>query len=100
MKLLPNPVGPDAITAIVVLICLFITAILAGFFFWPKCHIADPAAQALKKVTKPAAAKAATSSAVSGATGSSSSHDARVVYEPDKKTAHIKLPTLPGPSAA
>jgi hypothetical protein len=97
LKLLPNPVGPDAITAIVVLVCLAITAVLAGFFFWPKCHIADPAAQALKMATKPAAAKtAAAYAAQSPATGSG----ARVVYEPDRKTATISLPSVPGPSAA
>ncbi|ESO12614.1 hypothetical protein HELRODRAFT_187926 [Helobdella robusta] len=38
IPLLPNPVSPEGITAIVVIVCLTIIVILAGFFFWPKCH--------------------------------------------------------------
>lgn len=54
IPLLPNPVGPGAITAIVVLICLFIVGVLAGFFFWPKCHMAEiPVQQAPKKKKGP-----------------------------------------------
>lgn len=49
IPLLPNPVGPAAITAIVVLVCLFITAVLAGFFFWPKCHMSKPPPPTPKK---------------------------------------------------
>lgn len=104
LKLLPNPVGPEAITAIVVLVCLTITAILAGFFFWPKCHIADPAAEALKKITKPASAKSAaaayTVTAEASASSSSTDKNSKVVYDGGQKTATIKLPLAPGPSAA
>lgn len=39
--LLPNPVSPAAMTAIVVLTCLGIVCILATFFFWPKCHLSS-----------------------------------------------------------
>lgn len=53
VPLLLNPVGPAAITAIVVLVCLFIVAVLAGFFFWPKCHISKGAKPTPKKYKLP-----------------------------------------------
>lgn len=38
LPLLLNPISPESITAVVVIVCLGIIIILAGFFFWPKCH--------------------------------------------------------------
>lgn len=123
--MLPNPVGPEAITAIVVIVCLSITAVLAAFFFWPKCHIADPAAEAIKKLTKPPSAREAAAAArradggathgppaigggtaydqasgggASGAAGGGGGGHDNVVY--DNREAAIKLPAISGPSAA
>jgi hypothetical protein len=110
LKLLPNPVGPEAITAIVVLVCLFITAVLATFFFWPKCHIAKPAAKAVRKVTKQATtaigggARAAAGGprAPQGQQlgGGGAAAGAEVAYDAHNKTATVKIPPTYGPSAA
>jgi len=54
IPLLPNPVTPQAMTAIVVCVCLFIVCILAGFFFWPKCHLSQAAVTAAAKEIKDA----------------------------------------------
>lgn len=53
VPLLPNPVSPSAVTAIIVLGCLLISAILGGFFFWPKCHTAKDKTTTKKTKVQP-----------------------------------------------
>jgi len=71
IPLLANPVSPQAMTAIVVCVCLFIISILAGFFFWPKCHMSKAAVAAAAKEIK------ATKTAATGESSAQGRSDGR-----------------------
>jgi len=105
IPLLPNPVGPAAMTAIVVLVVMGIICILAGFFFWPKCHLSEDQIRLgeKKKRTKKRKGKVNNAYAYTDSPGGYSAKYGGAKYDVEGggvAVQTLRVPTTPGPPAA